>query len=126
MNKALITVSFIGIFIILVVLINAMFFAHEENKVYITRTGNCYHSCACQYTIKSCKAIGEQVALKYGYTRCSVCKGRSQEKIIVNEYGLSVAIVGLIAFACGISYLIYADNKRKINKNNESNIEELY
>lgn len=117
MNKIFGALCLIGLFIALVFIVNSEFFAHEENKVYVTKTGNCYHSYSCHYTARSCRAIGEDTAIKNKYVRCSVCGGKSVEKIIVNDYMLSVGITALVYIVSWVAYLFYADYRRK---NNES------
>lgn len=47
--------------------------ATNEHTVYITKTGEKYHSSGCQYLKKSIIAISESSAIAQGYTPCSKC-----------------------------------------------------
>lgn len=72
-----------------------------EPKVYVTVSGEKYHSEACHYLYFSKKAIGKEKAIQEGYTACSYCKGDSFETIAV-EYKKPIAnrkkTVGLVFF----------------------------
>ena len=52
--------------------------------VYITNTGDHYHSSGCHYLSRSKIAIGKQQAINAGYICCSVCGGKSSETINVS------------------------------------------
>ena len=45
----------------------------NEHTVYITKTGEKYHSSGCQYLKKSKITISESSAIAQGYTPCSKC-----------------------------------------------------
>lgn len=45
-----------------------------SQTVYITKTGNKYHTSGCQYLSKSKIAIQIDTAVERSYTPCSVCK----------------------------------------------------
>jgi len=47
--------------------------ASGTTTVYITKTGNKYHSDGCRYLSRSCYAISLEDAVEEGYTACSVC-----------------------------------------------------
>ena len=56
---------------------------HYEARVYITRTGDCYHSGSCSYLHSSQIPIGLKAAKNSGYRACSVCGGKSSGQIFV-------------------------------------------
>lgn len=84
--------------------------AERQPCVYITNTGNHYHSSSCHYLSRSKIAIGKQQAIDAGYLCCSVCKGTSSGTISVSytkkvqvdptnrNIGLSVFIAILLSF----------------------------
>jgi len=45
----------------------------SDSTVYITKTGEKYHSSGCRYLSRSCIPILLSVAKAQGYTPCSVC-----------------------------------------------------
>ena len=47
--------------------------ASGDTTVYVTNTGEKYHTYGCQYLRKSCNPISLENAVYYGYTRCSRC-----------------------------------------------------
>lgn len=55
-----------------------------QPKVYVTRTGDHYHSGGCQYLHSSSIAMGKQEAIDSGYMRCSRCGGASSGTIKVS------------------------------------------
>lgn len=55
---------------------------YYDLKVYITPTGECYHSKYCSH-IKDKSAIGKEQAIKKGYRICSFCKGVTNEIILI-------------------------------------------
>ncbi len=53
--------------------------AFAEQTVYITDTGNKYHSYGCKYLSESSTAVQLDYALKQGYTPCSVCNAQTYD-----------------------------------------------
>lgn len=100
----------IGIIVALTFAIN-MAFQHEEPLVYITRTGEKYHSKDCGYLWASAIPIGLNQAKQAGYTMCSRCGGKAIGTITVNNYGASFAISFLIILALAILFLIIYNKK---------------
>ena len=80
-------------------LFNVIFFQHEEGLVYVTRTGECYHTSWCFY-LKSVIKMGIEQAKKSGYRACSYCHGTPNGTILVNNYfasfGLTLLIIAII------------------------------
>ena len=91
--------------VLLTILINDCFFQHEEPLVYVTNTGECYHSFGCSY-LRSVNAIGLEQAKKAGYRMCSRCGGKASGTIEVNNYFASFLIVMAIIFAVGLAGII--------------------
>jgi len=58
----------------LLLLLLLLSYAATAQTVYITRTGEKYHSASCQYLSKSKISILLDSAKVKGYTACSVCK----------------------------------------------------
>lgn len=83
-------------------------FKHEEPLVYVTRTGEKYHSAGCGYLWASSFPRGLDEARKAGYTVCSRCGGKARGTITVNNYGASFGISSLImcALVC-FGFIIY-------------------
>ena len=75
-------------------IINEMFFKHTEALVYVTKTGECYHSFGCHY-LKSIRKIGLEQAKSAGYRACSFCNGTPNGTITVNNYLASFLILAL-------------------------------
>lgn len=93
--------------IVFTLLLNALFFRHQEGLVYITNTGDCYHSLSCHY-LKSSNAIGIDRAKAQGYSACSYCHGKYVEQIVVNNYGAAFGIAFIILLVLGpIAFAIY-------------------
>lgn len=89
-------------------------FKHEEPLVYITRTGNCYHSADCGYLWSSSIAIGKNQAIDKGYRACSRCGGKSTETITTNNYGASFGIALLVeTISAFIGLFIYGKIKKE-------------
>lgn len=111
----LIGISFVVV--LLTIFINNIFYQHEEALVYVTETGECYHSKGCFY-LRSIIPIGLSTAKAKGYRACSYCHGYSSENIIVNDYVssffLSIAILILLSFA--IIFIIAKYKEYKENK----------
>ena len=101
---------FIGIIVALTFAINIAF-QHEEPLVYITRTGEKYHSEDCGYLWASSIPIGLYQAKQAGYTMCSRCGGKAIGTIIVNNYGASFAISFLAILVLIILFLIIYNKK---------------
>lgn len=55
-----------------------------QARVYVTRTGDHYHSGGCSYLHSSKIAMGRQEAIDSGYSRCSRCGGASSGTIQVS------------------------------------------
>ena len=53
--------------------------AFAGQTVYITDTGNKYHSYGCKYLSESSTAVQLDYALKQGYTPCSVCNAQTYD-----------------------------------------------
>lgn len=51
-------------------------FYEMQPLVYVTETGECYHSYNCRYLSKSCYPKGMYQAIASGYRACSTCGGR--------------------------------------------------
>ena len=56
----------------------------SEPKVYVTKTGDKYHSASCGYLHSSSIAMGKYEAQSKGYSACSVCGGTSSGTISVS------------------------------------------
>ena len=116
-KRVLKSVIFAFIFLIVfTLLLNALFFRHEEGLVYVTDTGDCYHALSCHY-LKSINAIGIDKAKAQGYSACSYCHGKYVEQIVVNNYGAAFGITIVILLILGpIAFATYmgkdATNKR--------------
>jgi len=50
----------------------------QNQKVYVTKTGEKYHKSTCRYLKNSKKEITLAIALEKGFTACSVCKPTSK------------------------------------------------
>ena len=55
-----------------------------QAKVYVTKTGDCYHSSSCSYLHSSKIPMGKQEAIDSGYYACSRCGGKSNGSIEVS------------------------------------------
>lgn len=88
----------------------------EEPRVYITETGNKYHSCDCGYLWASSIPIGWDEALDKGYTACSRCGGEFDGTIIVNRYGKSlyISVLSVTPFISIILLKLVAQKKRTV------------
>lgn len=81
---------FLALFLSIVLLVGAVLpiFALADNgstTVYITDTGECYHSYGCQYLKKSCIAISLSDAVNQGYRPCSRCNPPTIDVASVNS-----------------------------------------
>ena len=47
--------------------------AQQQEIVYITPTGDKYHTKSCRYYSDSCTAMTKEQAIQAGYTACTVC-----------------------------------------------------
>lgn len=65
--------KFLVIAFLCVLLIIQVSAASGDTIVYVTNTGEKYHSYGCQYLRKSCISISLSSAVASGYTRCSKC-----------------------------------------------------
>lgn len=64
----------ISIFALLIILLLFQVSAASgDTTVYVTNTGEKYHSYGCQYLRQSCNSISLSNAVSAGYTRCSRC-----------------------------------------------------
>ncbi len=54
-----------------------------EPRVFVTKSGECYHSCYCHYLTSSARDIGLYKAISNGFRACSYCHGVSDETITV-------------------------------------------
>lgn len=87
----------------------------SQPRVYVTRTGDHYHSSSCQYLHSSKIAKGRQQAIDEGYYACSACGGKSSGTITVT-YKKKVeksidspgTVVGCIALSALTTPLLYA------------------
>lgn len=85
-----------------------------EPKVYVTRTGDHYHSGGCRYLHSSQIAKGKYQAIEEGYFACSVCGGRSSGTITVTykkkaEIDITTRNAWLgVPLALLVSILVYA------------------
>ena len=57
----------------------------EEPRVYVTATGECYHTSSCHYLSRSKIARGLYEARSEGYRACSHCHGRAYGTITVTR-----------------------------------------
>lgn len=74
-RQALYKMKHSGIYILLLLLIQSCAFSQDEKKVvYITKTGEKYHTESCRYLKYSSFEIDFEEANERGYTACSVCK----------------------------------------------------
>lgn len=55
-------------------LINIHLVENKEEIVYVTKTGNKYHTASCRYLRQSKRKITKTVAISNGYSACKVCK----------------------------------------------------
>lgn len=91
-KRAVITIAlFIAVTIAMTLAINTQL-RHDEPLVYITRTGDKFHSADCGYLRSSAIPIGKIEAINKGYVACSRCGGKSVATITVNNYGSSFGI----------------------------------
>ena len=124
MNKKTL-IKIIGIVTICISITVALTFAintgfkHEEPLVYVTRTGEKYHSSGCGYLWASSIPRGLNEAKKVGYTACSRCGGKASGTITINNYGASFGISSLIMCALVLlGFIIY--NKISISPDEQS------
>ena len=82
------------------VVINESFLKEEQGLVYVTNTGEKYHSYDCHY-LKSVNAIGKNEAEKRGYAECSYCNGKYAETVVVNHYGVAFGFSFVILMCVG-------------------------
>ena len=77
---------------------------HYESRVYVTNTGDCYHSGSCGYLHSSRIPMGKKEAQSAGYKACSACGGASSGSIYIegregspeeNNYFASVIIISI-------------------------------
>lgn len=99
----------VGLLAVGTILINSMFFRHEEALVYVTKTGECYHAGWCHY-LKSIIEIGLEEAKKAGYRACSYCHGSSTETIVVDNYPVSFLITAVLMGVGWFGYIWYQQN----------------
>lgn len=104
-----VTISVIMLTIVLTLFINTLF-RHEEPLVYITKTGDRYHSSSCGYLYASSIPRGLYQVKNEGYVACYRCGGKSNETIIINNYGASFAISFLIGSSL-VFFIITIYNK---------------
>lgn len=69
-NRIKQTITVFFVFILLLIQASA---ASGDTIVYVTKTGEKYHSYGCQYLRKSCISISLSSAVSSGYNRCSRC-----------------------------------------------------
>ncbi len=93
-----------------------------EERVYVTRYGDCYHSTDCSYLHSSKIAMGKNKARASGYYACSRCYGKPNGTIEVTyynqvrieaEYKITWAYV---AHGALFGSVIFAIGKNIINK----------
>lgn len=58
----------------------------EQPLVYVTKTGECYHSYRCSHLSRSAYPKGLYQAMDSGYRRCSTCHGSAYGTIQVETY----------------------------------------
>ena len=114
-------IIFLSVTIILTLLLNALFFKHEEELVYVTDTGDCYHSYDCSY-LRSVNPIGIEQAKKQGYRMCSRCGGETYGIIIVDNYLAAGAIAILIEMFGVLAYVFYLPKKETSQKSSLNNV----
>lgn len=104
--------------ILLIYLINKLFFREVQALVYKTKTGNRYHSKNCYYLHSSCIKIGIKQAKAEGLTACLSCSGKSCETIVVDNYGISCVITFLIELIGIILFKVVKllSNKKRTNQ----------
>lgn len=114
-------IIFLSVTIILTLLLNALFFKHEEELVYVTDTGDCYHSYDCSY-LRSVNQIGIEQAKKQGYRMCSRCGGEAYDIIIVDNYLAAGAIAVLIEIFGVLTYGFYLTKKEASQESSTNNV----
>lgn len=90
--------------------------AHEEPCVYVTKTGDCYHSKSCHYLYSS-RAIGIEVAKGKGYRACSQCGGRSVGTIRVHNTAVAVLVSFMVV--SGVMLCIVLNKEKGKRRKNE-------
>ena len=107
-------IKIVSLVIVGIAIITALTFAintgfqHEEPLVYVTRTGEKYHSGGCGYLWASAIPQGLNQAKNAGYSACSRCGGKASGTIMVNNYGAAFGISFLIVCVFVISgFAIY-------------------
>ena len=98
--------------ILLAVPLNECVFVHYEPCVYVTNTGDCYHSKNCHYLYSS-RAIGLEVAKDKGYKCCSSCYGKSTTQIRVQDTFVSLLVSFMIVSGVMIIVAVKRENKKK-------------
>ena len=117
----------IRIIILLVVLvigtliINSLFFQHEEGLVCVTRTGECYHSPGCHY-LRSVIEKGIEQAKSAGYSACSYCGGIPKGTIVVNNYLAAGCIMALLMIGVWLVWLFkFSNNNSTLEVDQDKN-----
>ncbi len=96
----------------------------EQPLVYVTKTGECYHSYGCRHLSRSRIPMGLYRAENSGYRRCSTCNGIAYATMQVEEgepyevTDYSFAIFFSIVKVILITPLIYTPIFRLLDKTN--------
>lgn len=78
----------------------------EEPRVYVTKTGECYHHISCRYLYNSIIEKGLMQAQSQGYVACSRCGGEAFGEIRV-EYREYYSVIDYSrAITNGIIYMV--------------------
>lgn len=113
---AFVIIGIIAVYIICSLIVNSLFYKHTEGLVYVTRTGDCYHSIGCGY-LRSMIPKGIEVAKAQGYRACSACGGIPHGTIEVNDYWTSFTITfGILFLAAFCIFLLVVYIKDKNQK----------
>lgn len=102
-------------------------FYEEQPLVYVTKTGECYHSYGCNYLSRSRIPKGLYQAKREGYRRCSVCDGVAYGTVQVAVKApyeiadLSCAIFFSFAKTACITPLIYFPVYKLLKRTNYYN-----
>lgn len=104
-------------------------FYEEQPLVYVTKTGECYHSYGCNYLSRSRIPKGLYEAKREGYQRCSICDGVAYGTVqVATEAPYEIADLSCTVFfslaktAC-ITPLIYFPVYKLLKRTNYYNDE---
>ncbi len=131
LNKKIVVISLIVVICVIIpihiglgIFFNNKFFhkdaiqgteGHYEPKVYITPTGECYHTFSCSYITRTYE-IGVYQAKEKGYRPCSHCGGKSKGEIFIegiepqpehNNYFGSFVLSFILVIAIPTTILIF-------------------